>query len=529
MEYEPVIGLEVHVQLSTRSKMFCACAADYQSAEPNTRVCPVCLALPGTLPVVNRQAVEDAIMIGLALNCEVAPTTKFDRKNYPYPDLMKGYQISQYDVPICRKGWLEVPGANGDGPARIRINRVHMEEDVARLIHIAGPDGGPGHTLMDVNRAGTPLMEVVSEPDIRSPKQAGQYIETLQAIIRYLGVGTANMEEGSFRCDANVSVRPRGAAALGTRVEVKNMNRVRAVTRAIEHEIVRQTRVIEDGGRIVQETRGWDDVRGGTVPQRSKEEAHDYRYFPEPDIPPIVIGRDWVARVRARLPELPAARRARFQQQYGLSEYDTSLLTASRSVADYFEAVAVTHPVQQALDERGSRSDLDDLGGVHRPFKAVASVVSDTEDQDRRAFAKEAANWLNGEMARLLNEDGQDISAVRIKPGHLASLVEKFRKRDLNNATAKAVFEEMYRTGEDPEAIIKAKGLTKVADLSALGPIIEQVVSANKSAVADFLAGKEPALRFLVGQVMKSSRGQADAEVAVKLLRERLGALKAGR
>jgi aspartyl-tRNA(Asn)/glutamyl-tRNA(Gln) amidotransferase subunit B len=372
-----------------------------------------------------------------------------------------------------------------------------MEEDVARLIHIAGPDGGPGHTLMDVNRAGTPLMEVVSEPDIRSPKQAEQYIETLQAIIRYLGVGTANMEEGSFRCDANVSVRPRGSTTLGTRVEVKNMNRVRAVTRAIEHEVVRQASVLEDGGRIVQETRGWDDVRGVTVPQRSKEEAHDYRYFPEPDIPPLVIGRDWVVRVRARLPELPAARRARFQERYGLSEYDASLLTASRAVADYFEA--------------------------------VASVVSGTADQDRRAFAKEAANWLNGEMARLLNEDGQDISAVKIIPAQLASLVERFQKRELNNATAKAVFEEMYRTGEDPEAIIKAKGLTKVAGLSALGPIVEQVVSANKSAVADFLAGKEPALRFLVGQVMKASRGQADAEVAAKLLRERLGALKAGR
>jgi aspartyl-tRNA(Asn)/glutamyl-tRNA(Gln) amidotransferase subunit B len=410
---------------------------------------------------------------------------------------MKGYQISQYDVPICRKGWLEVPGANGDSLARIGINRVHMEEDVARLIHIAGPDGGPGHTLMDVNRAGTPLMEVVSEPDIRSPKQAEQYIETLQAIIRYLGVGTANMEEGSFRCDANVSVRPRGSTTLGTRVEVKNMNRVRAVTRAIEHEVVRQASVLEDGGRIVQETRGWDDVRGVTVPQRSKEEAHDYRYFPEPDIPPLVIGRDWVVRVRARLPELPAARRARFQERYGLSEYDASLLTASRAVADYFEA--------------------------------VASVVSGTADQDRRAFAKEAANWLNGEMARLLNEDGQDISAVKIIPAQLASLVERFQKRELNNATAKAVFEEMYRTGEDPEAIIKAKGLTKVAGLSALGPIVEQVVSANKSAVADFLAGKEPALRFLVGQVMKASRGQADAEVAAKLLRERLGALKAGR
>ena len=476
--------------------MFCSCAADYQSAEPNTRVCPVCLALPGTLPVVNRQAVEDAMMIGLALNCQVAGTTKFDRKNYPYPDLMKGYQISQFDAPICGKGWLDLPDWDGK-PVRVGINRVHMEEDVARLIHIAGPDGGPGHTLMDVNRAGTPLMEVVSEPDMRSAKQAEQYIETVQSIIRYLGVGTANMEEGSFRCDANVSVRPKGEQKLGWKVEVKNMNRVKAVTRAIEYEIARQIKVIEDGGRIVQETRGWDDGRGATVPQRSKEEAHDYRFFPEPDIPPLKISREMVQEVRAKLPELPAAKKVRFQQQYGLSEYDSALLTASRATSDYFEAVAAT--------------------------------ASGSSEDDRRAFAKETANWLTGEMARLLNEEQRDISSVRVKPAQMASLVEKFRRRDLNNATAKAVFEEMYRTGQDPDEIITAKGLTKVTDAGSLGPVVEQVVSANKAAVADYVAGKETALRFLMGQVMKASRGQADPEVTIKLLSDRLEALKAAR
>ncbi len=496
MEYEPVIGLEIHVQLSTKSKMFCGCAADYQSAEPNTHVCPVCMALPGTLPVVNRQAVEDAMMIGLALNCQVASATKFDRKNYPYPDLMKGYQISQFDSPICIAGWLDLQDENGE-PVRVRINRVHMEEDVARLIHIAGPDGGPGHTLMDVNRAGTPLMEVVSEPDIRSAAQAEQYIETVQSIIRYLGVGTANMEEGSFRCDANVSVRPRGESKLGSKVEVKNMNRVKAVTRAIEFEVARQIKVIRDVGRIVQETRGWDDGQGATVPQRSKEEAHDYRYFPEPDIPPLKITSDMIQQVRSKLPELPAAKKARFQHQYGLSEYDSALLTSSRAMSDYFEA--------------------------------VGAAASGTSLDDRRAFAKETSNWLTGEMSRLLNEAQQDISSIRVKPAQMASLVETFRRRDLTNATAKAVFQEMYRTGQDPAVIIDAQGLTKVADTSSLGLVVEQVVSANKVAVADYVAGKETALRFLMGQVMKASRGQADPEITMRLLRERLEVLKASR
>ncbi len=471
--------------------MFCSCAADYQSAEPNTRVCPVCLALPGTLPVVNRRAVEDAVLIGLAFGCRVAEVTKFDRKNYPYPDLMKGYQISQYDVPVCSAGWIELPGPGGGPPARIGINRVHMEEDVARLVHIAGPDGGAGHALMDVNRAGVPLMEIVSEPDLRSPAQAEQYIEAVQGIIRYLGVGTANMEEGSFRCDANVSVRPKGFAALTTKVEVKNMNRVKAVTRAIEHEIVRQTAVYAGGGRVVQETRGWDDGAGSTFSQRSKEEAHDYRYFPEPDIPPLQISRKWAEEVRSRLPEMPAARTRRFEVEWGLSAYDAALLTGSRAMADYFEAVVA----------------------------ASAGLPPD----DRKAFAKQAANWLTGEMTRLVNGAGGDVSQTRVKPSQMAALVEKFRRRELNNATAKAVFEAMFATGEDPESIIARQGLAKVSDAGALGSIVDQVVASNAAAVNDYRSGKDAALRFLIGQVMKASRGQADLDVATKLLKERAG------
>jgi aspartyl-tRNA(Asn)/glutamyl-tRNA(Gln) amidotransferase subunit B len=494
LEFEPVIGLEVHVQLNTRSKMFCACPADYQSAEPNTRVCPVCFALPGSLPVVNRQAFEDAMVIGLALNCSVSALTKFDRKNYPYPDLMKGYQISQYDRPLCTGGWLDVSGRDGAAPVRVRVNRVHMEEDVAKLVHIAGPDGGPGHTLMDVNRAGVPLIEIVSEPDIRASAQAEAYIESLQAVVRYLGVGTANMEEGSFRCDANVSIRPAGSTELRTKVEVKNMNRVRAVTRAIDYEVARQAAVYRDGGRVIQETRGWDDGRGETVPQRSKEQAHDYRYFPEPDIPPMKVPAEWVSRVRAQLPEMPEARRLRFQSEWGLSAYDAAVLTSSKEVSSYFEAVAV------ALS-----------GG------------------DSKASAKEAVNWVNGEVARLLKEDGRSISQIRVSPAQLASLVVKFQKRELNNSTAKAVFEEMYRTGKSADQVISEKGLTKVSDSGALGPIVEKVLAGSEAAVNDYVAGKETALRFLVGQVMKASKGQADPEVAASLLREQLAGRKGAR
>ena len=487
-QYETVIGLEVHVQLRTRSKMFCSCGADYQLMPPNTRVCAVCLALPGTLPVVNSRAVEDAIKIGLALNCKVAETTKFDRKNYAYPDLMKGYQISQYDVPICYDGYMDVPG---DPSSRIGIERVHMEEDVARLIHIPGQDGEAGHTLMDVNRAGVPLMEVVSRPDLRSTSQVEAYISNLQMIIRYLDVGTANMEEGSFRCDANVSIRPAGSTELGAKVEIKNMNRIRAVTRALEYEVARQTEVAQDGGRIVQETRGWDDELGVTVSQRSKEDAHDYRYFPEPDLPPLRIDASIVDQIRSELPELPALRKDRFQQSWGLPEYDAALLTSTRTTADYFEQVV----------------------------RSVGAMAKG----EMSAFAKETANWLNGEMARHMNNDGTtNVFDTRIKPENLAVLVGRFGRRELNNAGAKQVFGEMYRSGADADEVIEQQGLQQVSDTSELDPVADEVIQANPSAVRDYLGGKKTAVRFLVGQVMKATRGKADPQVVAGILQSKL-------
>ena len=485
-QFEAVIGLETHVQLKTKSKMFSWSGAGYQKAMPNTLVDPVSMALPGTLPVVNKQAVESAIAIGLALNCSIAEVTKFDRKQYTYPDLMKGYQISQYDEPICTDGWVDLPT---DEPRRIGINRVHMEEDVARLIHIESPTGGVMHSLLDINRAGVPLMEIVTEPDMRTPEQVEAYITTLQSIIRYLDVGTANMEEGSFRCDANISVRPIGSTNLGEKVEVKNMNRVRAVREAVEYEIKRQIAAICRGERIVQETRGWMDGEKLTVTQRSKEDAHDYRYFPEPDIPPIRIDREWVGEIETRMPELPLSKKQRFMRTWRLSEYDTSLLVDSRSSAEYFENV-------------------------------MDSVAGESES-DQANFAKETANWLNGEMARLIREnDVQDVNDTQVAPASLAVLIRKFQKREINNNSAKRVFAEMFHKGADPEEVIQRLGLASVGDTNELTPIIEEVLASNETAVTDYRSGKTNAIRFLMGQVMKATRGRADGQVVMQLLDE---------
>jgi aspartyl-tRNA(Asn)/glutamyl-tRNA(Gln) amidotransferase subunit B len=490
VEYEAVIGLETHIQLKTRSKMFGTSSAEYQTAEPNTLVDVVSMALPGTLPVVNETAVEYAMMIGMAINCNIARITKFDRKNYTYPDLMKGYQITQMDEPICFEGYVDLPL---DEPVRVRINRVHMEEDVARLIHVEGPQGGTVHSLLDINRAGTPLMEVVTEPDMHTSEQVESYINNLQHIIRYLGVGTANMEEGSFRCDANISVRPKGSTELTTKVEVKNMNRIRAVVRAVEYEIERQIACYESGERIIQETRGWDDGTGITNSQRSKEEANDYRYFPEPDIPPLIISEDWIESTQAKMPELPLARKSRFISEWGLSEYDAELLTALRSTADYFESVC------------------EDL-------KASANDA-------KHSFAKAAANWLTGEMARLMNENEiTNMSDTRVSPEALATLVEKFRKRELNNNSAKQVFEVMFNKGTAPEVIIEELGLGVVSGADSLGPIVDEVIANNEKAVADYLGGKEVALKSLMGEVMKATRGQADPVQATEIIKDKLAA-----
>ena len=488
-KFEAVIGLETHVQLSTESKMFSRSSATYQREEPNTVVDATSMALPGTLPVVNKRAVEHAIKIGLALNCKIAELTKFDRKQYMYPDLMKGYQISQYDEPICYDGYVDLPT---DPPHRVRINRVHMEEDVARLVHIDAPTGGVMHSLLDINRAGVPLMEVVTEPDLRTAEHVELYITGLQAIIQYLGVGTASMEDGSFRCDANVSVRPVGVEELGEKVEVKNMNRVRAVREAVQYETKRQIAAIKSGQRIVQETRGWMDGEKRTVTQRSKEDAHDYRYFPEPDIPPIRIGTDWLESLEADMPELPQSRKLRFVSDYGLSEYDSTILVSSKSTAEYFESML------------GSMQ-VDGSG-------------------DLPAFAKEAANWLNGEMARHMSSNAiHDINDVGIEPASLARLVRRFQSRAINNTSAKIVFQEMLENGADPDAVIEERGLASIGDSGSLKPIVEQVISDNPEAVQDYKGGKGTAIRFLMGQVMKATRGTADPKSVMSMLTDALG------
>ena len=489
-KYELVIGLEVHAQLLTRSKMFCSCQADYQGAQPNTTVCPICLGMPGVLPVINKRAVELVIMTGLALNCTIADYTKFDRKNYPYPDLMKGYQISQYDQPIATGGWmpLQVDGEE----KRAGITRVHLEEDVAKLFHRTDPSGD-SYSLLDVNRAGVPLMEIVGEPDLRSPQEARQYLVNLRSILQYLGVSTGNMEEGSFRCDANVSIRTRDAGMFGAKVEVKNMNSFRSVYRALQYEFDRQVRVMDEGGQLAQETRGWVEDRGVTVSQRSKEYAHDYRYFPEPDLPPVAISRKWVEEIRSRLPELPEARRDRYVSQYGLPIYDATLLTASKATADFFEAVAVMKSLEgEALWQR----------------------------------AKAASNWMLGEVARLLNASNQELEESSLRPGHLSELLDLLDSGTLSVPMAKAVFDETFATGKAPASVAQERGLSQISEASDLGPTVDEALQANSAAVADYMAGKETAIRFLVGQIMKLTQGQANPMLAIQVLKEKLGAMK---
>lgn len=491
--YETVIGLEVHVQLCTESKMFCGCRADYQQAPPNSRVCPVCLGLPGTLPAINRRAVEYTIMTGLALNCAIPEFSKFDRKNYPYPDLMKGYQISQYDLPLAVDGWLEVESADG-APRHPRIRRVHLEEDVAKLHHIARSGGGAGYSLVDVNRSGVPLMEVVSEPDLRSPEEARAYLMTLHSLLQYLGVTTGNMQDGSFRCDANISLRPAGRAEFGTRTEIKNMNSFRSVFLALSSEVERQRQTLEAGGRVVQETRGWLEEAGRTVSQRSKEEAHDYRYFPEPDLPPLIIGAAWVEELRAGLPELAPQRSARYQQDWGLPEYDARQLTAAKPTADFFEA---------ALQGRGE-------SGPPPP-----------------EFAKQVSNWMLGDLLRLLNLQNQDFGDSPVAPPHLVELIGLVDAGTISSTMAKAVLEETFATGAAPAQIVAQRGYTQLSDAGAVAPAIRQALGDNPKAVADYLNGKENATKFLVGQVMKLTRGQAKPELVNRLLLESLEELKA--
>ena len=482
MDYETIIGLEVHSQLNTDSKMFCSCMSTYQEMEPNTTICPVCVGMPGTLPIPNTVAIKHVIRTGLALECSISSESKFDRKNYPYPDLMKGYQISQFDKPIASNGYLLIEGLYG--VAKVRVNRVHLEEDVAKLMHRSNVD--ESYSLLDINRSGVPLMEIVSEPDLRSPDEARDYLTSLRSILRYLEVSTANMEEGSFRCDANISIRPFGDTELGPKVEIKNMNSFRAVHKALTFEQKRQVNCKKTGERIAQETRGWSDQEGKTFSQRSKEQAHDYRYFPEPDIPPFRIDKSEVAGLKESLPEMPQARRNRFKESYGLTDKEAEQLTLSKEMADYFE-----------------------------------QVVS-TASGSKESSAKIASNWLLGEMTRLLNEKVKDISSVKIAPANLIELQSMVDSKTLSSTMAKEVFERMFDTGMTPTEIVKKSGMQQISDESTLQALVEEAIQINDKAVEDFLTGKETAVRFLVGQVMKLAKGKANPQLAEQLVVKQL-------
>jgi aspartyl-tRNA(Asn)/glutamyl-tRNA(Gln) amidotransferase subunit B len=479
--YEAVIGLEIHAHLQTQSKMFCGCSNVF-GAPPNTHVCPVCLGFPGSLPVLNRAAVDFGIAAGLALGCRINPTSIFARKNYFYPDLPKGYQISQYERPLASDGAIEfvMPGEGG-GPRRIGITRVHLEEDAGKSLHEGFADSDR-KTSVDYNRGGVPLIEIVSEPDLRSAAEAAEFFARLRAILVWLGVNDGNMEEGSLRCDANVSVRPAGATALGTKAEVKNLNSFRFLQKALEFEIDRQIGIVEQGGTIVQETRLWDSSSSVTMSMRSKEEAHDYRYFPEPDLPPVVVDEARIARIRAAMPELPDARRQRFVAAHGLPEYDAAQLTQSRSISEFFEA-------------------------------AVAAG----------AAPKAASNWMMGELARALKDAGRTVETSPVTPADLAGLLALVDKGTISGAMAKGVFETMFSSGRSARAIVDAEGLVQIDDESAITTLVVDVLARNGDAVAQYRSGKSSALGFLVGQVMKATGGKANPKRVNEALKRALG------
>ena len=479
MKYESVIGLEVHAQLLTASKIFCGCSTRFGAA-PNQHTCPVCLGLPGVLPVLNKKVVDFALRAALATHCTITPTSRWARKNYFYPDLPKGYQISMYELPIAEHGSVEV---SVQGHAKkVRLTRIHMEEDAGKSIH----DAEAGASLVDLNRAGVPLLEIVSEPDIRSAEEAGSYLRNLRAILQYIEVCDGNMEEGSLRCDANVSIRPYGDTEFGTRAEIKNLNSFRAVEKAIEHEIQRQTEVVEAGGRVVQETRLWDADREVTRSMRSKEFAHDYRYFPDPDLLPLVVDEAWVQAVQTVLPELPTERRTRLTQEYGLPAYDAEVLTARKDVADYFEAAVRAYP----------------------------------------ADPKTISNWVMDSVLRFIKEERLDatlhIESWPCPPEHLGQLVKLIKSGTISTTIAKTVYEEMRRTGHSPEEIIESKGLRQVSDTDTLQAAIAEVLTANPDKVDAYRGGKEKLLGFFVGQVMRATQGKANPQMVNTLLRQQL-------
>lgn len=476
MPYEPIIGMEVHIELATASKMFCACRADAFGAAPNVHVCPICLGMPGTLPVINERAVRYTVMTGLALHATIQPEAVFARKNYFYPDLPKGYQISQYELPLCRDGYLDIEV--GQQTRRVRIRRVHLEEDTGKLTHT------DGHSLIDFNRAGVPLMEIVSEADLRSAAEAFAYVTRLRQLVRYLGVSTGDMEKGAMRCEVNLSLRPSGTQLMGTKVEIKNLNSFRSVRNAIAYEIERQTQLLMTGQPIAQVTMGWDETANVTHQQRSKEEAHDYRYFPEPDLPPLTLTDEYLANVKASLPELPDVKRDRFVAEYGLSRYDANVLVEDRAIADYFE---------QAI--RVGRT---------------------------RVNPKLIANWVTGELFRQMKETATSIGEVKVKPDDLVTLIVMVSDGSITQNAAKQVFGVMWQTGRPPQPIVKEMGLEQISNADQLAEIVVAVISANPDAVASVKAGKESTLRFLIGQVMRATGGKANPQLAEQLLRERL-------
>ena len=482
MKYELVVGMEVHSQLNTNSKMFCGCNASYQDSAPNTHTCPVCLGLPGALPVINRRAVQFTIRLGLALNCEITRVTKWDRKNYHYPDLPKGYQISQYDMPLCRNGWLEVETAEL-GKRRIGVRRVHLEEDTGRTLHV------DGRALIDYNRSGVPLVEIVTEPDLRSAEETRQYLQKLRTIIRYIGVGTGDMEVGAMRVEPNVSVRLTGSPEFGTPVEVKNLNSIRAVKLALEYEQQRQGILLTRGQEVQRETRGWLEGRGETVFQRRKEAADDYRYFPEPDLPPLEISEAWIAQIRESLPELPAAKAGRFQREYGLTPYDAEVLSAERDTADWFEEAVR-------------------LG------------------QEQGIAAKTVSNWITGELFRISSAQNVPVTGLSITQPALVELIALVEKDTISQSTGKAVLEKMIESGRNAGEIVEEEGLAQISDTSELESLVDSVLAGNTAEVQKYLDGKTSVVGFLMGQVMKATQGKANPQVVRPLIVEKLEAMR---
>ncbi|WP_296981577.1 Asp-tRNA(Asn)/Glu-tRNA(Gln) amidotransferase subunit GatB [uncultured Dialister sp.] len=481
MKYEAVIGLEVHTELQTKTKIFCSCRTSF-GADPNTNVCPVCLGLPGVLPVLNKKVLEYAVRAGLALNCEISRFSKFDRKNYYYPDLPKNFQTSQFDLPICEHGYLDVE-VEGE-KRRIRITRAHMEEDAGKLVHHGTSITDSDYSLVDYNRTGTPLLEIVSEPDMRSAKEAVAYMEKMRAILQYVGISDCRMEEGSLRCDANVSVRPVGQKELGTKTEIKNINSFKGVERAIEYEAMRQAELLEDGGKVVQETRTWDEKEGVTKSMRTKEEANDYRYFPEPDLVPFTVSDEYIENIRKSLPELPDARKERYMKEFGLSSGDAVFMTNDKATADYFEAAV-----------------------------------------DAGADPKACVNWLMGEFASQLSTDGIEIAKAPVSAENLAALLKLISKGTISGKIAKKVFATMWKEGGNPEEIVKAQGLVQISDTAELSKLVDEVVGKNPKAVEDFKAGKKKAVGALVGQIMKATKGKANPRVINELLNKKLQSL----